>query len=328
MAGCFCLVLFLSTRIWGITIEGESYHTDDSILKYLDSIGVYGGIAAKDLECSKLEEKIRKKYKDIGWVSVEKKASKIYIRIREVLLVEKEKEKPKGHLVAEEDGRVVSIVTRNGTAKVRAGKKVKKGDILISGAVNIIGDNQELIEKDFVHADGTVVLSSKESYEDILPLKYQKKVYTEREKRIYEWQFGTAKFFCYNPIKNLETFEKYDIIREGGQLCPFLSLRFPVSYYVKVFREIAYQKAQYSEKEARRILKRRLAYYLSQKEEEGYRLKKKNVTLEKGQDAYQLSGTLVFYKEQGKYKKIAKNKANSKNQIKGNGTDGNIGNGN
>ena len=69
------------------------------------------------------------------------------------------------------------------------------------------------------------------------------------------------------PKKNLETFEKYDIIREGGNLCPALSLRFPVSHSVKTFREIVYKKEMYSAKEAGEILKKRFDYYLRQKKE-------------------------------------------------------------
>ena len=324
VAGCFALVLFLSTRIWGISVEGQSYHTKESILKYLDSIDIYGGIDGRTLECSRLEEQIRQQYNDIGWVSVEKKGSKIYIRIREVLLVQKKKEKKPAHLIAEEDGKVVSIVTRSGTAKVKAGDRVKKGDVLISGTVDIYGDNQELVETKYVHAEGTVILSVKENYQDTLEKQYQKKVYTGRTKKIYEWQLGDKKFFCYNPLNNLETFEKYDIIREGGQLCPLLSLRFPVGSYVKTFREIRYQGAVYSEKEARRILKERLEYYLLQKKEEGYRLKRKGTTLETGGMAYQYQGNLVFLKEQEKYKKISSKNRNDREKR----TDGDNGNSN
>lgn len=306
VAGCFALVLFLSTRIWGISVEGQSYHTKESILEYLDSIDIYGGIDSKTLECARLEEQIRQKFNDIGWVSVEKKGSKIYIRVREVLLVEKDKKKQPGHLIAQQNGRVVSIVTRSGTAKVKAGDRVKKGDVLISGAVKIYGDNQELVEKKYVHAEGTVILSVQKNYQDTLEKEYQKKVYTGRTKKIYELQLGEMNFFCYNPLKNLETFEKYDIIREGGQFCPLLSLRFPAKGYVKTFREIEYQKAVYSEKEARKILKERLKYYLKQKKEAGYLLEKKEAVLETEGKTYQYQGTLVFYKEQNKYKMTRK----------------------
>lgn len=321
VALCFCLIIFLSTRIWGISIEGESYHTKDTIMEYLDSIDIYGGIAGTSLECSRLEEQIRQKYNDIGWVSVEKKGSKIYIRIKEVLLVDKEKKVKDGHLVAEEAGKVVSIVTRNGTAKVRAKDKVKKGQVLISGVVKIFGDNQEMIAKRFVHAEGNVVLSMKENYQDSLPKQYKKKVYTARTRSIHEWQFGDTKFFCYNPLKNLETYEKYDIIREGGKLCPFLSTRFPVGHYVKTFREILYQKAEYSKKEAGKVLQERFAYYLEQKKEAGYELKKQDVSLLAGQDSYQYAGTLVFWKKQSSYRSIQKKTIRKE-------TDGNNGNGN
>lgn len=324
VAGCFALVLFLSTRIWGISVEGQSYHTKESILKYLDSIDIYGGIDGRTLECSRLEEQIRQQYNDIGWVSVEKKGSKIYIRIREVLLVQKKKEKKPAHLIAEEDGKVVSIVTRSGTAKVKAGDRVKKGDVLISGTVDIYGDNQELVETKYVHAEGTVILSVKENYQDTLEKQYQKKVYTGRTKKIYEWQLGDKKFFCYNPLKNLETFEKYDIIREGGKLCPFLSQRFPVSHSVKTFREIIYQRQVYSAKEAEEILEKRFAYYLQQKKEAGYVLKEQDVSFENHREDYQYKGNLVFWKEQETYRTITKKKI----VYKENEADGDNGNGN
>ena len=321
----FCmLVLFLSTRIWGISLEGQSYHTRESILRYLDTINVYGGVAGSSIECGKLEEKIRRQYRDIGWVSVEKKASRLYIRIKEVRLVQKEHKKKKGHLIAQKDGTVVSIVTRKGTAHVKAGDSVKAGDILISGVVKIYGDDQSLMEKEYVHAEGTVVLEETEDYQDVLHKQYQKKVYTAREKRIQEWQIGSSKFFCYNPLKKLETFEKYDIIREGGQLCPFISVRFPIRHYEKRFREITYKKAVYSQKEADEILQKRLEYYLLKKKKKGYVLKKQNVRPQHNKKQYQFLGKLTFWKEQTKYRGISKSKMKYKEKE----TNGNNGNGN
>ena len=324
---CFGLVLFLSTRIWGISIEGASYHTNDSIMEYLDSIDIYGGIAGDSLECSHLEEQIRQHYNDIGWASVEKKGSKIFIRLKEVLLVDKEKKEKKGHLVAGESGRVVSIVTRRGTAKVKAGDKVKKGDILISGVVKIYGDNQELVKKELVHAEGTVVIASEKKYSDSVSKSYKKKEYTERTRRIHEWQFGETKFFCYNPLKNLETYEKYDIIREGGNICSFLSTRFPVSHYVKTFREIIYRKAEYSKEDAEKILQKRFAYYLTRKKAKGYQLKEQTMSVRFVNGKYQQTGKILFWREQTNYRSIPGKKAvNTKNKRKE--TDGNNGNGN
>ena len=306
VCACSFLVIFLSSRIWGISIEGESYHTRDSILSFFDEIGVYGGMAAKDLHCSRIEKQLRKKYKDIGWASVEQRGSKIFLRIKEVILVEQEKKKEKGHLIAERAGTVVSIVTRSGTAKVKAGDKVKKGDILISGTVKIIGDGEELLEKRYVHAEGTVVLQWTREYQDTLQKEYQKKVYTGRERRIHELRAGNHSLFYYNPLKSLETYEKYDIIQDSGQLYPGLSVRFPVEHSVKTFREITVAKATYGKEEAKSLLNARFAYYLERRKQKGITVKSQQVHFAAGKDAFQMEGQLIFQKEQEKYRKINK----------------------
>lgn len=323
--GFCCLLFFLSTRVWGISIEGESYHSSESILRYLEGINVYGGMAASDLKCNQLEEKLRHKYSDIGWASVELSGSKIYIRLKEVAMITKEKKPHKGHLIAKDDGTVVSIVTRKGTAKVLAKDKVKKDDILISGLVKLYGDNDVLYAKNYVHADGDVVIETKESYSNLLKGKYTKKVYTDRTRKIHEWRFWKNSFFLYNPLNNLETYKKYDIIREGGQLCPFVSLRFPVYHYTKTFREVVFRDAQYTKKEARDLLLNQYRYYIEQKKAQGYILKKEKIKFTTVGKDYKCSGNLTFWRNEDSYRVI-----NKKNKIiyKEKDGDGNNGNGN
>ncbi len=303
---CFFLWILLSTRIWSIEVSGESYHTKESLIKYLNSISVYGGMAKKDLSCKRLRETIRKKYPDIGWISVEESGSKIHIRIKEVQLKQKKKKEEKGHLIAETDGKVVSIVTRAGTAKVKAGKKVKKGKILISGVVKILGDGGETVETDYVHADGTVVLKVQRTYKDLLQKEYQKKIYTGREKRLYECRVSGFQFFFYNPLKNLESYEKYDIIRDGGVLYEKLSKRFPVQFYRTEAKETRFVSDTYGKDDAEKILSERYADYLGKMREKGYVLKKEQVNLRDRRDAYYYEGTLVFYKTQEKYRTFQK----------------------
>ncbi|MBR1742541.1 MAG: sporulation protein YqfD [Lachnospiraceae bacterium] len=308
-AGVFCMfgiLILLSSRIWSIEVSGQSYHTQESIVKYLNKKGIYCGMAKSELSCQGMRELLRKKYRDIGWISVEETGSCIHIRIKEVQMVEKEEEQKKGHLVADADGTVVSIVTRKGTARVKAGKKVKKGDILISGVVNIKGDGEVLVGKDYVHAEGDVILKEEENYREELPKNYKKKEYTGRERKIYEWDFFDKKFFLYNPLNNLESYEKYDIIREVGLLCPEVSLRFPVKSYVKLFREIRYVSAGYHEEEAERILEEHYEDYIREKKEAGYGLVRTSVRLAESEGSYFYQGHLVFYRKQEKYRTIHK----------------------
>lgn len=83
----------MASRIWGISIEGQSFHTKESLLKYLNGHDVYGGMAVKDVNCSGIREDMRHSFDDISWVSVELKGSKIFIKLKEAQLINKEKKK-------------------------------------------------------------------------------------------------------------------------------------------------------------------------------------------------------------------------------------------
>lgn len=282
---CFLFFMwFLSGRIWGIEVQGQSYHTSGEILRYLETEDLYGGMSGRDVACAQIEAKLRKHYPDVGWVSVEKSGSKLYVRMDEVVLARDEEEETPGSLVAEQKGVVLSIVTRRGTAKVRAGDNVKKKQTLISGKVKIIGDNDEIVGKKRVRAQGTVVLQCSKHYEEGLEKSYQSREYSGRSRTLYQVQLGKRNLFFYNPLKSLETYEKYDIIREGGRLCPFLSLRFPVFVWRQKFREVTGGRAKYSKQEAEELLQASYAYYLQQMEEKG---------------CYDISGKLTVQEQEG-----------------------------
>lgn len=299
------LVLFFSTRIWSIQIAGERYHTKESLLRYLESEQIHLGMAGSKVMCSQMEEQIRKQYEDIGWVSVKKSGSTLYLQMQEVQLEEPETEEQPAHLVASCSGTVVQIVTRQGTAKVHQGDKIKKGDVLISGVVDIIGDNDTLLGEQYVKAQGDVLIETKKKYRDECLIKQKQKVYTGEEKRIYQWNMGGKQFFLHNPLNHLETGQKYDIIREGGRFCTLLSAYFPMEYWVTTYRVTETQDREYGETDAKEELEKRLQYYLHQKQEQGCQLQQSTPQISKKGDRYVCEDQIVWWKEQTKYKKIS-----------------------
>jgi similar to stage IV sporulation protein len=147
--------------------------------------------------------------------------------------------------------------------------RVKKGNVLISGKVKIVGDNEEVVGKKKVQAQGTVVLRCTKQYEKKRKKTVIEREYSGRSRTVYQWNIGKKHLFFYNPLKSLETYEKYDIIREGGCLCPFISLRFPVSRWKKTFLEVTEKKETYSRQEAQKDLEAEYEYYLQQMGDEG-----------------------------------------------------------
>lgn len=316
----FCILFFLASRIWGISIEGQSFHTKESLLKYLNGHDVYGGMAVKDVNCSGIREDMRHSFDDISWVSVELKGSKIFIKLKEAQLINKEKKKEKpASLVAGDAGVVVSIVTGKGTAKVRAGDKVKKNNVLILGLDEIIGDGDELVKKRRVRAEGKVVIESVKKYEDKLNESYSKKEYTGKNKYLYNINLFGKNVFFYNPLNHLETYKKCDIIREGGQILSELSLRFPVYFWRQCFAEVKYTSAKYSDKEAKQLLSERFEYYLDKQKQSGYKIISARLYVEKTNEGYAAFSNVKMQKEQNKYRKINEVKEGNKQ----NGDNGN-----
>lgn len=303
---CMMLVTFLSSRVWGIEIVGGHVHTKEEMIKQLDRLGVYGGVAMQSVHCGKIEEKIRNKNTDIGWVSIEKRGCVFRMCLKEMQNITVTGKERNGHLIADDSGIVTSIVTRKGTPKVKKGKHVKKGQILIAGAVSVRGDDASLLSKKYVHADGDVVLEQEIKYQDTLPKNYKKKEYTGKKRKMIEIHLGKQKFFLYNPLKYLESSGKCDIIREGGQVGSSISLRSPLWIYTTECREIEYHADTYSKKDAKAILERRFYHYITSLKESDCICKETHITFSDTGDAYCLSGTLTLLKKQSTYRLINK----------------------
>lgn len=318
------LVLFFSTRIWSIQIAGEQYHTEESLLRYLESEEIHLGMAGSQVVCSRIEEQLRKQYEDIGWVSVKKSGSALYLQMQEVQLEEPETEEKPAHLVASCSGTVVQIVTRQGTAKVHQGDEVKKGDILISGVVDIIGDNDTLLGEQYVRAQGDVLIETEKNYKDEWRIKQTQKVYTGEEKKIYEWKLGGNQFFLHNPLNHLETEQKYDIMREGGKFCTLLSAYFPMEYWVTTYRVTETRKREYGEADAKAELEKRLQYYLHQKQEQGCQLQQSAPQYSKQADRYVCEDQIVWWKKQQKYKKISEKTMQTEIKRENDGDNGDV----
>lgn len=313
----FVMLFFLSTRIWGIEVDGQNYYTKENIISYLDTQNIYGGMYSKKVDCKKIEKKIRRYYDNIGWVSVNRNGSRLIINIREMSKDDIERKGSPADLVASEDGKIVSIVTSAGVAKVKAGKSVKKGRVLISGVVPIIGDNDEVLRKAKVKAEGIVILQSSERFYGSFKKKQKKKVYTGRRKEVYKILAFNKEFFIHNPLNDLETSKKCDILYDGGCVCPFLSKRFPVSVWKIIFEKYKYVDVEYSLDEATDIMKEKYADYIRKKKEKGYKLMNDDFSVTEQRESYRASGIMTWQKRQTRYEKI-RQKRNKKYGNNGN----------
>ena len=121
------------------SIRGQN--TLRAILKFLSENNIKAGIKKKNIDGSKIEEEIRLAYEDIGWVSAEVKGTRLIIRIRETNMPTPViRTTAPSHIVATKDAVIKEIITRSGTPMVKPGDVVRKGDILVSGIIEVMDD--------------------------------------------------------------------------------------------------------------------------------------------------------------------------------------------
>lgn len=281
------IVIFLSSIwlmskfLWNISFEGEYRHTEEQLLSFLKEQGIYAGCATESISCPDLEAELRKEYPDIGWVSVELKGTRLFVRLKETTQPAAAKEElatslSAASIVAQKDGIIETMVVRNGTPCVSIGDVVKKGDVLVSGVIHIYGDDEAEVNRYGVVADADITMSTYMKYKDKFAMKYIKKHYTGREKSGLAFSVLDHKIFSYNSGN---FYEECDIISEVKQLRLSESFYLPFLFEVRTLREYESVELTYTEEEAKELAAKRLLRYLEEQKAEGIQFVSQETTV-------------------------------------------------
>lgn len=91
---------------------------------------------------------------------------------------------------ADFDGEIVSMTTRSGVPKMKTGDTCQKGDLLISGIVEILNDSQEVVRTEYVSADADIYVRHQIPYYQEFSLSYQKKIADGKPKNSWYFHIG------------------------------------------------------------------------------------------------------------------------------------------
>lgn len=140
-----CLFFYSLSFVWSIHIEGNKSVSAYELEQFLVEQNIAVGKKMDHIDCSFLEQLLREKYSQFGWISVYFKNTTLQIEIKESIYDAYEPEEIiPGHrydLIANKDAIIHSIITRNGTAKVAPGAEVKQGQLLVEGQYTIYDDS-------------------------------------------------------------------------------------------------------------------------------------------------------------------------------------------
>ncbi len=296
IAAFFSLMIFFSGFIWNIRIEGNYLNSDEVYLNTLKEYGVIPFTAADSIDCVKLKEDIRNRIDEVSWAGIEIKGTTFILRVKErknsVFL--QDKNLIGEPLSASHDSEVVSIVTASGTAKVKAGDLVKKGDVLIEGSYEVKDDNGNVIDVRKCIAQGKVILRRNVSYESDISLFYEEKYY----RRIIRRPFVSFRQYKIIFPNLFDISDGCDIMIDGYELPVGNDLIGEASFGVIRYMEYDSELKERSIEEAKKLLEQEYSRNLERIEENGGRICDSKLDFTEKDERLCLSGVLVIESEE------------------------------
>ena len=134
------IMLFLSTMIWSVGIEGNVKLESEDVLTVFANHGVKIGAFKSKIKPEDVCDEVQKDLPELLWANVNIKGSRVEIVVKErTEAPEFPNSETPCNILAGENAQITEVNAKIGEPKVKAGDLVLKGDLLISGVV----DNQD-----------------------------------------------------------------------------------------------------------------------------------------------------------------------------------------
>lgn len=244
----FVILWFLTKFVWIIDITGNVKIPDKVILEYAKKAGLQTGMPILAVDSDNVQNYIMTNMDDISFVSVNKNGTTVSIDIRE-----REEKRPHfdkntpTNIIATQSGVIEYILVQSGTAAVKRGDVVYKGQLLVSGA----SDNKYLGIK---YSNSDADIKARVWHEKTVDIPYciEEKVLTGNVKNK-----KTIKFFDFSInlyIKNKILFEKYDILSYTNYISLGEGKVLPIGIETKSYKEYKPKKVKLTEDQTKELL--------------------------------------------------------------------------
>lgn len=298
---CTIFLFFMTTFIWNIQIEGNHKYSEEEIRKILKQQEVYVGQMKNHIHCDDISAYLRKNYTDIIWISASVEGISLKIQVKEntdrTFKRKSEVYEVPSDIVADKDGIITDIITRQGIPLVHIGDIVQRGDSLVSGNIPIYNDAKEIIDYQYVAADADIHAQTEVPYEEQLNSEHN--VLKESGKKKWGIWLDTGKKRCYFGYSHPAGHAYYKILEKEKQISIGSQWNLPVSFGVLEYRECHLQTENYAETETRIILSENFHRFCKKLEEKGVQILQNSVKIYTGVERTTAKGILTLNEKIG-----------------------------
>lgn len=232
------VVMFVSSQfIWSVEIQGNNEELSRSVAEAVKKTGVcIGAYKPSLMEGESIKSIILNNTDNIVWTWVYIKGTKAVVEYKEGILPPKVVDKSVPcDIAACRDGLIMSVVEKNGRARVKKNDTVEKGDILIAGTVDMSSGDYKTI-----HAIGDVYAYTWHEKSGEYKLYDNINIPTGREKK-----FRTFKLFskCFDLFfnDNIE-YQNYIVSEKLSEMKFGDDNYIGIGVYEKTYKEVETKK--------------------------------------------------------------------------------------
>ena len=186
MVGLALFIAFLTVMpkfVWSVEVSGNEKTDTQTIIRAAEKIGIKSGAKLSDIDPDNLRPTLLVELSELSWAAINIEGSRITLDVRERLEPETVSDDTPCNLVATRDGIITSVFIKKGSAAVKVGDAVRKGDLLAMGTVEY-GDQSTVIR----HSMGEIYAETTREITVKSPLTVIRSVPTGKvkTKRVFE----------------------------------------------------------------------------------------------------------------------------------------------
>ena len=285
IVGALIFALFLGLMpklVWSVEVCGNERVSTAEILSVANQIGIKNGAKISSLDTENMRLDFLIKMPELSWSAINIEGSRVTIDVRERLSPELVEDKSPCNLVATADGIITKVYVKKGSAAVKVGDAVRKGDVVALGTVEY-GDLSTVL----CHAMGEVYAQTDRKITVTVPLTETKLIPTGKNetRRVFQL-FGVYLPLYLGSVKYDYTATASEKTLQSGEVV------LPVSIIEAEFREVKKTTVKLSLDDAKKRAKTELKL-LEAEQLKGAKIKKKSITFTETEDAIIITADYV-----------------------------------
>lgn len=286
-----------SMYVWNVDIIEENNQELPNIRQDIEEAGIKLGTLKSKINSKEIINKIRLKRNDVAWMGIEKKGTNVIVKLV------KADQKPEivdtneyCNIVSDKTGVITKINAQNGTANVKVGDTINKGDILINGWME-----GKYTGIRYVHAKGEIEAKVWYTKNKKIPYILTQTRETGNQENKYSLKINN---FEINFLKKYSKFEIYDTIETDSKFRIFSDFYLPISVVKTTFKEKENYIQKYTLEEAKTLGIEELQEELKKEIKDEKKIVNKNINTYEKEDGVEIYVTYEVLENIGTNEKI------------------------